>query len=175
MVWDWSAAGRMGPDASPWWKGRQGYTVYDSKKVPSCWRERHPEYVWFNGEVKYTLLGDKIEKGLGYVPINRFGGSPNDGKSRIWPVKVFRGVQPYDPVNQTLVVPHTTAPTGAYGVSFNGEKRLRRAWRTPARLSQQGDFIKTKCCGRSPHGRAAFRHVACNECHSKNAVFPRGG
>jgi hypothetical protein len=35
------------------------------------------------------------------------GGSAGDGKSMIWPMKVFRGKQPYDPVNKTLVTPHT--------------------------------------------------------------------
>jgi len=65
-----------------------------------------PQYIWFNGKVKYTLRGDKIETSKQPVHINSFEGSASDGKSMIWPVKVFRGKQAYDPVNKTLVVTH---------------------------------------------------------------------
>ena len=61
----------------------------------------------------------------GYVPINEFEGGPDDGKSRIWPVKVFRGVQPYDPMLGTLVVPHTTGTTDdSYWKNFDWEKSI---------------------------------------------------
>ena len=57
--------------------------------------------------MSYTLITDKVEKSDRPVQTNRMGGSPTDGKSLIWPMKVFRGKQPYDPVNKTLVTPHT--------------------------------------------------------------------
>jgi len=179
MVWDWSAAGKRGPDGKPVVeKDAKGHTVYDSKKGAFVLGENViPEYVWFNGEVKYTLLGDKIRKGSGYVPINRFGGSPNDGKSRIWPVKVFRGVQPYDPVNETLVVPHIygTDPA-AYGVSFNWEKAVVAGMADAgAPFSGKVDFIKTEMLWPLTHMVAPRAGtVACNECHSKSGGFSEG-
>ena len=39
--------------------------------------------MWFNGTVKYTLLGDKIQKSAGPTAINHFEGRPGDGKSLI--------------------------------------------------------------------------------------------
>jgi octaheme c-type cytochrome (tetrathionate reductase family) len=169
MVWDWSAAGKMGADGKPYLKkDAKGYTVYDSKKGAFELGENViPEYVWFNGEVAYTLLGDKIGKEPGNIPINRFGGSPTDGKSRIWPVKLFRGVQPYDPVNQTLLVPHTYGTdVAAYGVSFNWEKAAAKGMADAgAPFSGKVDFIRTEMLWPITHMVAPRAGtVACSEC-----------
>jgi hypothetical protein len=107
--------------------------------------------VWFNGGVKHTLLGDKVVKGPGYTPINLFGGSAHDGKSWIWPAKAYRGLQPYDPVNQTLIVPHTygTDPD-VHSVNFNWEKALRPGWPAPAHRSPaRWISSRPRCCGGS--------------------------
>ena len=104
MSWDWSVAGRMGPDGKPIEEfDARGSTLFDSKKGAFVLGENVvPEYVWFNSKVNYALLGDKVVKGSGYTPNKQFGGSPNDGTSRIWPVKVCRGVQPFDTVKPDL-------------------------------------------------------------------------
>jgi octaheme c-type cytochrome (tetrathionate reductase family) len=93
LSWDWSTAGKMGPDGKPMTKkDAKGHVIYDSRKGDFELGENvPPEYVWFNGQVKYTLLGDKVDKAAGITPINRFLGGPDDGQSLIWPVKVFRG------------------------------------------------------------------------------------
>jgi hypothetical protein len=110
MTWDWSTAGKLDKNGNPLQKRVDGNLVYHGKRGTFTYAQNaEPEYVWFNGEVRYLLLNQKaVANEDGYVPLNDFGGSPDDGKSRIWPVKVFRGVQPYDPVMGTLVVPHTT-------------------------------------------------------------------
>jgi octaheme c-type cytochrome (tetrathionate reductase family) len=127
MSWDWSTAGKLTPEGKPFvTKDDKGHVIYDSRKGDFVLSENVvPGYTWFNGTVKYTLLTDKIEMIDGVIHINSFAGSPDDGKSMIWPVKVFRGSQPYDPVNQTLVVPHTTGSddTG-YWKNFNWEKAI---------------------------------------------------
>ena len=65
-----------------------------------------PEYIWFNGKVNYTLRETKLDPSK-VVKINSFEGSPTDGKSMIWPIKVFRGKQPYDIGQQSVGgVPH---------------------------------------------------------------------
>lgn len=179
MEWDWSVAGRMGPDGKPMAiKDAKGHTVYDSKKGAFTLAENViPTYVWFNGEVTYTLLGDKVEKRAGYTPINHFSGSPNDGKSRIWPVKVFRGVQPYDPVNQTLVVPHTYGTDAAsYGVGFNWEKAAATGMiDAGAPFSGKVDFIRTEMLWPLNHMVAPRAGtLACRECHGRNGVLSSG-
>jgi octaheme c-type cytochrome (tetrathionate reductase family) len=179
MEWDWSAAGRRGPDGKPMVEqDARGYKVYDSKKGAFVLGENVvPEYVWFNGEVTYTLLGDKVEKHAGYTPINRFGGRPDDGKSLIWPVKLFRGVQPYDPVNQTLVVPHVYGTdAAAYGVSFNWEKAVAVGMADAgAPFSGKVDFIKTDMMWPLNHMVAPRSGtLACKECHGKNGSLSEG-
>jgi len=181
MLWDWSAAGKMGPDGKPTVeKDAKGHTVYDSKRGTFVLAENVvPEYVWFNGEVKYTLLGDKVKKGEGHFPINRFGGSPNDGKSRIWPVKFYRGVQPYDPVNQTLVIPNTYddgSSGSSYFASFNWEKAVAAGMADAgAPFSGKVDFIKTEMLWPITHMVAPKeKALACNECHSRNGSLAEG-
>ena len=105
------------------------------------------------------------------MPINDFGGSPDDGKSRIWPVKVFRGVQPYDPVMGTLVVPHTTGlDDEGYWKNFNWERAITAGMLSAGRpFSGKVDFIKTQMSWPINHMVApAENAVGCDECHSKN-------
>jgi octaheme c-type cytochrome (tetrathionate reductase family) len=179
MIWDWSVAGRMGPDGKPIEEfDDKGHKIYDSKKGAFVLGENViPEYVWFNGEVKFTLLGDKITKSEGYTPINRYSGSPNDGKSRIWPVKLYRGVQPYDPVNQTLVIPHTygTDPD-SFSVSFNWQKAVTAGMANAgAPFSGKVDFIKTEMLWPITHMVAPKeRTLACKECHNRYGAFSDG-
>ncbi len=180
MLWDWSVAGKMGPDGKPMVKkDAKGHVIYDSRKGAFTLAENVvPEYVWFNGEVKYTLLGDKVEKGEGYVPINRFGGSPNDGKSRIWPVKVYRGIQPYDPVNRTLVIPkiHEGDDDASYSIGFNWEKAIAKGMaEVGAPFSGKVDFIKTEMLWPITHMVAPKeKALACTECHNQYGAFSEG-
>ena len=105
MSWDWSTVGEMDENGKPkkvW--GSEGKVLYDSKKGDFTYdRYVIPEYQWFNGNVNYTLPDDKIDP-AGVLQINTFAGGPDDGASRIWPIKVFRGKQMYDKGNNTLVI-----------------------------------------------------------------------
>ena len=64
MNWDWSAAGKLSPEGKPMLKkDEHGHVIYDSRKGDFVVAENvTPEYAWFNGEVTYTLLGDKVDK-----------------------------------------------------------------------------------------------------------------
>jgi len=179
MAWDWSTAGKMGPDGKPMQKkNAKGRVIYDSKEGDLTVGENvMPEYVWFNGKIRYTLLGDKVDKAAGIVQINRFEGSPNDGKSVIWPVKVFRGVQPYDPVNKTLVIPHTTGTDDAsYWKNFNWEKAIAAGMASVgAPFSGKVDFIRTEMTWPLNHMVAPKENaLACNECHVKDGGRLKG-
>lgn len=173
MTWDWSTAGKLTEDGKPLIKkDKKGHVVYHGKKGDFTYAaDISPEYIWFNGKVRYTLLDDKVDKQSGVTPLNHFDGSAEDGLSRIWPVKVFRGMQPYDPVNQTLVIPHTTGKDDtAYWSNFDWEKAITAGMQSAGRpFSGKIDFIKTQMSWPITHMVApAENALACEDCHSKN-------
>jgi octaheme c-type cytochrome (tetrathionate reductase family) len=173
MTWDWSTAGKLNENGDALQERVDGNLVYHGKRGNFTYGEDiEPEYIWFNGGVRYHLLNEKITvNDDGYVPINDFDGSPDDGKSRIWPVKVFRGVQPYDPEMKTLVVPHTTGLNeDAYWKNFDWEKAITAGMLSAGQpFSGKVDFIKTQMSWPITHMVApAENAVGCNECHSKN-------
>ena len=104
-----------------------------------------PEYVWFNGTVNYTLMGDPIDKARQPIAINSFEGSAGDGKSLIWPVKLFRGKQPFDPINKTLVVTHLAGEDDtAYWKNMVWDKAVAEGMKTMHKpFSGKVDFIET--------------------------------
>lgn len=172
MSWDWSTAGQLSPEGKPILrKDEKGRIIYDSKKGDFTLGENVvPEYAWFNGKLTYTLLEDKIEKDKQPVHINKLEGSAADGKSMIWPMKVFHGSQPYDPVNKTLVTPHTAgSDDSAYWKNFGWEKAIASGMKVSgAPFSGQVDFIKTDMSWPITHMVAPKeKALGCNECHAK--------
>ena len=173
MTWDWSTAGKLDKEGEPIERKVEGNLVYSSKRGTITYAEDiPPEYIWFNGKIRYQLLTEEvILNDEGYVLVNEFEGSPEDGESRIWPVKVFRGVQPYDPVNKRLVVPHTTGSDEAsYWKNFDWEKAVTAGMKSAdLPFSGKVEFIKTQMSWLINHmvtpGKTA---VGCNECHTKN-------
>lgn len=173
MSWDWSTAGKLGPDGKYLTlRDENDYDTYLTIKGDFKWQENvTPDYVWFNGTNKFTLMGDKIEKGDKPVQINHFEGSATDGKSMIWPAKIFRGKQQYDPINKSLVITHlagnddtafwknldwvkaVTAGMAAGGVKFSGKV----------------DFIETESIWPTTHMVAPKeKALGCVECHMSN-------
>ena len=172
MSWDWSTAGRLSPEGKPLLvKDDKGRVIYDSKKGDFVLGENVvPEYKWFNCDVTYTLLGDKVQKGDTPTRINTMGGSAGDGRSLIWPMKVFRGSQPYDPVNKTLVTPHTAGNDDtAYWKNFGWEKAIATGMKASgAPFSGKVDFINTEMSWPITHMVAPKGDaVRCNECHAR--------
>jgi octaheme c-type cytochrome (tetrathionate reductase family) len=171
MSWDWSTAGQRDANGQHITrKDEKGRITYESRKGDFTLAENvTPEYAWFNGEVKYTLLTDKVEKSDRRTRINALGGSPTDGKSMIWPVKVFRGSQPYDPVNKTLITPHTAGndDTGFW-------KNLAWEKAIPVGMSDSGtpysgkfDFIRTEMSWPITHMVAPKeKALGCADCHA---------
>lgn len=172
LSWDWSTAGKLDKDGKQFTiNDEHGHAIYASHKGDFVLGENvKPEYRWFNGEVNYTLLGDKVEKSDTPTPINRISGSPTDGKSLIWPFKVMRGKQPYDPVNKTLVTPHTAGndDTG-FWKNLEWEKAIAVGMQTSgAPFSGKIDFISTEMYWPITHMVAPKdKAVGCAECHSK--------
>jgi octaheme c-type cytochrome (tetrathionate reductase family) len=170
MWWDWSTAGELGGDGKQFSKqDADGFEVYNSKKGDFTWdKHTDPEYRWFNGTVLYTLLGDAIDPD-GVVQINRFLGEPGAAGSRIWPVKVMRGKQPYDVQAQTLVAPLTTTDRG-YWKTLEWNQAIELGMQA-VNLSYSGNygFVATEMSWPITHMVApAEEALRCDECHSRN-------
>jgi octaheme c-type cytochrome (tetrathionate reductase family) len=177
MTWDWSTAGKLSPEGKPLnIKDASGHhDKYDSKKGNFTYEsDVIPEYIWMNGKVKYTLLGDPVNAN-GVTKINEYGGSPDDGISRIWPVKVFRGKQPYDLETKSLLVPHTAAEYGvkdatAFWQNFKWEEALKAGAEAAGRpFGGKFDFVATEMTWPITHMVAPKEDaLTCTQCHSKS-------
>ncbi|MDZ7654964.1 MAG: tetrathionate reductase family octaheme c-type cytochrome [Sulfurimicrobium sp.] len=168
MSWDWSTAGKM-KDGKPYTeKDSAGKNSYDSKKGDFTWQhDVIPEYIWFNGKVNYTLRENKLDP-TKTVKINSFEGSPTDGKSMIWPMKVFRGKQPFDAGNNQLVVFHTYGKDdSAYWGNFDWDKAMEYGMKEiGAEYSGKYAFVSTEMSWPITHMVAPKGDaLTCAQCH----------
>ncbi len=171
MWWDWSKAGQKNPDGSAIvTKDENGWVTYDTKKGEFVWeKDVQPQYFWFNGHTTYQLT-EPFDPNAGVVEINSLMGSPDDGQSRIYPFKVFRGVQPYDAVNNTLVVPHLFGKDeNAYWKSYDWDKAIAAGMEYAGlEYSGQYDWVETAMYWPITHMVApAEQAVQCGECHTR--------
>jgi octaheme c-type cytochrome (tetrathionate reductase family) len=171
MLWDWSTAGRLREDKPFVTRNAAGEVIYDSMKGRFEWEANVvPTYRWFNGEISYTLRSDKIDDSK-VVPINVVGGSPTDGKSRIWPFKAMRGKQPYDPVNKTLVMPHVFGKDeAAFWGNWVWEKAVAFGMKEAGLpFSGKVGFVESVYYWPITHMVAPKQKaLACAQCHSAN-------
>ena len=173
MSWDWSTAGKLWPEGKPLIKkDAKGRVIYTAAKGDFVLGENVvPEYMWFNGRVIYTLFGDKVEKSDRPTRINHFEGSASDGKSLIWPIKIMRGKQAYDPVNKRLAVVHTAGNDDtAFWTNFNWEKAIATGMASVgAPFSGKVDFLATESSWPITHMVAPAKDaLRCNACHASN-------
>jgi octaheme c-type cytochrome (tetrathionate reductase family) len=175
MTWDWSTAGKL-KDGKPFTlKDSAGHDSYASIKGSFTYEgDVVPEYQWINGKVKYTLLGDPVNVG-GVTKINEYAGSADDGISRIWPVKVFRGKQPYDLESKSLLVPHTAVAYGqkddtAFWQNFKWEEALKAGAEASGQpFGGKFDFVATEMTWPITHMVAPKEDaLTCTQCHSKH-------
>lgn len=170
--WDWSLATTMGPDGKPVSrKDSAGRRAFDSKKGAWVWDSYViPEYRWYNGVSNYKVIGDKIDPSQ-TVQINEVGGGPNDPDSRIWPIKVHRGKQPYDKVNEYLTVQHTAGEDAtALWHNYDWQKAIGAGMKA-AGLKYSGEygFVNTEMTWPITHMVAPEEDaLSCAQCHSKN-------
>ncbi len=158
MWWDWSKAGddTREDDVHHYLKIK-GEFRYERKVVP--------EYYWFNGKSEHYLAGDRIV-GDGPVQINHPIGGPGVPGSKVWPFKVHRGKQIYDPVNAVLLAPLTYGK-GGYWHDFDWDEASRLATRyTGIPYSGQYDFIETEMYWPINHMvQPKERALRCMDCH----------
>jgi len=170
MWWDWSTAGKLDKDGKPFKvKDSAGNVAYDSKKGDFKYESNViPEYIWFNGKVNYTLRETKLDP-TQVVKLNSFEGSPTDGKSKIWPIKVMRGKQPYDVVNNQLLVFHLSGnKDAAFWTNFNWDKAIEFGMREiGAEYSGKYAFVATEMSWPITHMVAPKEGaLTCAQCHA---------
>jgi octaheme c-type cytochrome (tetrathionate reductase family) len=176
-LWDWSTAGKMDADGKPLFvKGDHGHLKYSAAKGDFEYGENvRPAYKWYNGTVQQVTITDKLDDYIakdGVLELNRIEGSANDPKARIWPFKVMHGKQPYDPVNNTLVVNHVYGEDDtSFWKNYDYAKSIQ-AGMDYAGLPYSGkfDFIETRMNWFITHMVAPKeKAVPCQECHTRSA------
>lgn len=180
MIWDWSTAGVLDEhggkitehdaDGNHNYLSIKGNFVFDDHVIP--------EYYWFNGIADHQLITDIIDT----IPVqmNSLDGAYRDkGRfqktnkpSKIWPVKVHRGKQIYDPVNMTLVQPKLwdkEKGQGAYWVDFDwGVASEKGMAYLGLPYSGEYDFIETEMYWPLSHQVSpASESLKCVDCHTR--------
>ncbi len=172
MMWDWSTAGKRGRKGKAVVrKDDEGRVIYTSQKGDVSWDDNViPQYIWFNGKVDYILPGEKQDPERG-IFINRYLGSADDVKSRIFPVKVAMSKQPFDEVNEILAMPRLVGRgRDPYWSGYKWERALRAGMkRLGLPFSGEFSFVETSMLWPINHMVAPVEDsVTCEECHSRN-------
>lgn len=159
--WDWSTAGDMSRAEDPHhYLKVKGSFEYDSDITPI--------YKWYNGFARRYLLGDKINPNK-TTEINSPIGNIKNHKSKIHPFKIHTAVQPYDAVNNTLVIP-TTSGEGGFWHEFDWNKAISLgAESTGLPFGGKYGFAKTDMFWPLSHMvTPKSEALTCVSCHSKN-------
>jgi len=169
MTWDWSQAGELVDGKPVVRKDETGHVIYDGQKGAFTYGANViPEYVWFNGQVQYTLAGEKIDP-TGMVSINKFLGDKDDPNAKIWPVKRFEAIQPYDTVNNVLAMPHLFGKDDtAYWGNYDWNKAIATGMED-AGLPYSGEygFVKSQMYWPITHMVSpASEALVCKDCHT---------
>ncbi|HRZ42687.1 MAG TPA: tetrathionate reductase family octaheme c-type cytochrome [Bacteroidales bacterium] len=171
MSWDWSTATTKLDE-----KG-QGVTIYDSSGVMiyltdkgSFTWEKHatPEYRFFNGTADHHFLTDTIRQVP--VQINRLNGSYADPQSKIIPLKIHRGSQPFDSVYNTIVQAKLWDPEkgkGALWVDYDWDAALKAGMEyLELPFSGKYGFVRTEMYLPISHMVSdADSALSCKDCH----------
>lgn len=170
--WDWRDAGLDLEGEEQF-----GHSTFNKKKGTfEFGMDYVPDYVWFNGLMTQVNTTSVIDPS-NIVQINTPQGSMDDPDSRIYPMKIHRGFQPYDPVNNTFVIPHLMPYAGvedktAFWKVFEWDIAIEEGMRF-AGLDYSGeyDFVETEMYWPIAHMVApAEDAVQCRQCHD-----PEGG
>jgi hypothetical protein len=170
--WDWSTAGKM-KDGKPYEEWNDDKTEeYSSKHGTAHFGTNlRPEYRWWNGITDKTTLETKINP-KDTVDLNPLHGAYTDINSKIYPMKVMRGKQPYDIKNNTFVQFNTWGEkgSGAYWKDFDWQKSIRHGMDYVGEpYSGKFDFIATRSYWPLNHMVSeSSKALSCTECHSQN-------
>ncbi len=161
MTWDWSKAGDATREDAPHeYLKIKGEFTYEGDVMP--------EYAWYNGKMDRYLMGDPVTSDD--QAINRPLGSRDDRSAKIFPFKVHRAKQIWDPVNK-LLIPPVTSGEGGFWTKFDWALAAKKGMEN-AGLPYSGtyDFTKTHMYWPINHMVApAKESVTCKDCHGPGA------
>jgi hypothetical protein len=168
MSWDWAQSGKLKDGKKYKTKDEFGKYDYMSIKGQMKWAKNvKPEYFWYNGVIKSVTAKDKIDP-AGIVKVSWPAGDRKDPNSRIYPFKVHRGNQPYDKVNQTLLMPLLSGNKG-YWNTLDWDEALtvgQKSMELP--FSGEFDFVQTTYVFPITHMvTPKDNSLSCKECHSR--------
>ena len=174
LWWDWSMAGKKNEKGKPFViKDEDGDKIYDSKKGEfKLGKNLVPEYRWFNGKVGHLLVGDKIDPDNEPIQINTIEGACGAPGSKIWPFKIMRGKQLYDPENKTMIIPKLFGKkgSGAYWGDWDWDKAARAGMKAAGvEYSGKYEWIETEMFWPLTHLiQPKDNALKCDDCHSRN-------
>ena len=175
VSWDWSQAGRTDDQGQPVVeRDADDQLRYHGHYGAFAWDENiRPAYVWFDGTINFTKVGDTIDP-TGTVPINTLQGGYDNPKARLWPVRVVRGVMPYDAEQNSLVAVNLYGDEqSAYWQTMNWDAAINAAMQD-GEIPYSGtyDFVETEMSWLLNHAVApADQAVRCGECHSRTGIL----
>jgi len=166
--WDWSKAGEDNPVS----KDEFGKDTFNKKKGEFKWAKNViPTYSWYSGSASYYEFGEEIDPGQ-IVKLNTLRGDIKDAKSKIAPFKVMRGKQPYDSVNNYLIIPKLFGEGGfwkSYDWNLASELGMEEV---DLPYSGSYDFIETEMYWPTNHMVAPKeKALKCNSCHGKESCL----
>ncbi len=164
MEWDWSTAGLAeAPDDRPWVQ-KKGSFVRATNVIP--------EYHWWNGQMELYLLGQEMDPSAVTV-LNSMDGDINDPDAKIWPVKVHKGVQPYDTEYNYLLVPKLFGPDAFWATwDWNSSFELNQE---ATGIPYSGDYgwARTEMYWPVNHMvQVKGNALGCMDCHGDTGMMP---
>ncbi len=161
--WDWSTAGTKEEVE----KDDKGRVTYMKKKGGFKWEEDvYPDYQWYDGSAEYYMIGDKINPDE-LVLLNELNGDITDRKSKIFPFKKMLGKQPYDKVNNTIIIPKLFGK-GGYWKTFDWVAASELGMKEVGQdFSGEVGFTETAMYWPLNHGVSPSKDaVKCMDCHN---------
>ena len=166
VFWDWSKAGQD-RDVIP--HDQYGKELFNKKKGEFTFvKNLVPAYAWYNHQAGVYLAGDKIDPDTVNV-LSWPKGDIKDNNAKIYPFKIHNGVQPYDKVNNILIIPKLFGKTG-FWKHYDWNKAAALGMEEAGMLySGQLGWAKTRMYWRINHMVAPKEEaLGCLDCHGDN-------
>lgn len=171
LYWDWRTAGKLKDGKSFVEYDDDGNMIYQTIKGTYEWGSNlSPDYVWFNGTANQHLMTDTI----GQIPLqmNTLYGRYKDRDAKIIPVKINRGFQPYDIVNNTLAhmkLYDCAEGKGAFWVDYDLDRAIEEGMAyIDMPYSGEYDFVETVNHMLVNHMVSPKeKALTCTDCHSR--------
>ncbi len=173
MYWDWSQAGETKENGEFITEmDTEGNLDKLSIKGRFVWDKNvQPDYTWFNGTATHFLYEDTVTEIP--VKINQLFGSASCPDSKIWPIKIHRGKQPFDSEYKTLLSVKVFAKEkgeGAFWLDLDWDKAIQKGMSYVDRpYSGKYEFLETEVYWPVNHMVSPKEQsLKCIDCHTRD-------